>query len=120
MAVLILAAQEVVSRSLKEILFCQLQGRKRFRLVAPWSIALSTEASGFYAPRPLSAYLAEGERAYEVDLQPGEALYLPGFWWHEVQALDESMSLSLLNFRHPSGFGWYRPGIETPAEAPSD
>ena len=54
--------------------------------------------------------MAAGERAYEVELKPGEALYLPGFWWHEVRALDESMSLSLLNFRQPSGCEWYWPG----------
>ncbi len=92
------------------ILFCQLRGRKRFRLVAPWSIALSSEAEGFYARRTLEEHLEAGERAYEIELQPGQALFLPGWWWHEVRSLDQSVSLSFLNFRQPGAFDWYRPG----------
>jgi hypothetical protein len=36
---------------------------------------------------------------HEVVLQPGEILYIPIGWWHQVEALDFSVSLTFTNFR---------------------
>jgi len=95
-------------------LFCQMVGRKRFWLVSPLEAALLEGARGFYAgvraeeirERPELA----GVRVHEVELAAGEALFIPAGWWHEVTALDVSVSVSLLHFRRPNDFGWYRPG----------
>lgn len=99
------------------ILFCQLHGRKRIELVSPSESALlGATARGFYstidldrrADHPHPAVRALQVR--EVVLAPGEALFLPAGWWHRVTALDVSISLSLLSWRRPNDFDWYRPG----------
>ena len=96
------------------ILFSQLYGRKRFVLAAPFERALlgSTRAP-FYSDRDPEAEpdgLA-GVRLHTVDLAPGESLFLPVGYWHQVRALDVSISFSLLCFRRPNRFGAYTPGV---------
>lgn len=91
------------------ILFCQLYGRKRIELVAPHETALLVgDLDGFYngvdlerLPRVL---------VKSTVLAPGDALFIPAGWWHRVTALDVSISFSLLGFRRPNDFDWYRPG----------
>jgi hypothetical protein len=89
------------------VLFCQIVGRKRFRMIAPQETSLLAGARDYYASiddaRP-------GASIKEVIVSPGEALLLPVGWWHEVVALDASISLSFTNFRRPNRFDWYKPG----------
>jgi hypothetical protein len=40
-----------------------------------------------------------GMRLYDVVLQPGEIIFLPAAWWHEVKALDFSVTATYTNFR---------------------
>jgi len=102
------------------ILFCQVAGRKEVYLVSPWETALLARAEGFYAHTPVpDGFSGEGQRppdeafswpAERIVLQPGEALFLPVGWWHQVRALDLSVSISFLNFRADNDFSWYAPG----------
>lgn len=95
-------------------LFCQIVGRKRLRLVSPLETALFEGARGFYAGVSADEIRArpelEGVVVHEVELAAGEALFIPAGWWHEVRALDVSVSVSLLHFRRPNDYSWYRPG----------
>lgn len=91
------------------ILFVQLYGRKRFRLVAPHETTLLDGARSMYAaPDP------EGDmgpvRVLCVDLEPGDAIFLPVGWWHHVRALDVSISLAFTHFVKANRYDWYRPG----------
>jgi hypothetical protein len=90
------------------ILFCQIVGRKRFRLVAPCHTELLEQLDGFYCG--LSEERLAATPAKEVVLEPGMALFLPAGWWHEVCALEVSMSVSLLNFSRSFCADWYSPG----------
>jgi len=102
------------------ILFCQVVGRKEFYLVNPFEADLLPKAEGFYAhTRVPAGFDSEGLRppddafpwpARRVVLAPGEALFLPVGWWHQVRALDLSVSISFLNFRSDNEFSWYAPG----------
>jgi hypothetical protein len=93
------------------ILFCQIYGRKRVVLVAPEESSLLDEADGFYARHdPESGDWPSERVCRSVELQPGEALFIPAGWWHQLRALDVSISFSLMNFRRPNNFDWYRPG----------
>ena len=46
--------------------------------------------------------LARGAEALEVDLDAGDILYVPVGWWHQVTALDFSVTLTHTNFRWPN------------------
>jgi ribosomal protein L16 Arg81 hydroxylase len=45
-----------------------------------------------------------------VELAPGDAVFLPTGWWHQVVALEASISVSRGAFRWPSNRTWYAPG----------
>ncbi|MEM9691572.1 MAG: cupin-like domain-containing protein [Myxococcota bacterium] len=98
------------------ILFCQITGRKRFWLIPPWEPSLLDDADGFYArfdpaePRSHWPECHAQVRLHELVLEPGEALFLPAGWWHQVRALEASISFSLLCFRRPNRFDQYAPG----------
>ncbi|MGY2735258.1 ribosomal protein L16 Arg81 hydroxylase [Sphingomonas sp. UYP23] len=36
---------------------------------------------------------------YDVILEPGEILFMPLGWWHQVKSLDFSITLTFTNFR---------------------
>lgn len=91
-------------------MFCQVVGRKRFRLAPPESIALLDASRGVYSRWDPQDDLDGPERLVEIVLQPGEALFIPAGWWHQVDALDLGISVSILAFAWANDFGWYRPG----------
>lgn len=82
----------------------QLIGRKRWVLADPKHIAavyLDTRNSGGYVPGTdldapdLARYPQLGEIEYlEGIVQPGEVIFFPERWLHQVTALDESISLT--------------------------
>jgi hypothetical protein len=41
-------------------------------------------------------------RAYEVLLEPGEILFMPLAWWHQVKSLDFSVTTTFTNFLWPN------------------
>ncbi len=99
------------------ILFNQLYGRKRFELISPQeTVLLADPVDGFYSPLDLDGRTDSPHPAVRelqvktVVLSPGESLYIPAGWWHRVTSLDVSISFSLLAFRRPNDFDWYRPG----------
>jgi cupin-like protein len=99
------------------ILFTQIYGRKQFELISPQETALLLDpVNGYYSPVDLEAIDRTSHPALRemqvrrVVVGPGDALYIPAGWWHRVTSLDVSISFSLLGFRRPNDFDWYRPG----------
>lgn len=98
------------------ILFCQVYGKKHFTLVSPLEMELSEDATSMYAALdPESpegqAWLA-GRLVKHVELDAGEALFIPAGYWHHVRALSVSISVAANNLSQPNNFDWYRPGQE--------
>ncbi len=90
------------------ILFTQVYGEKRVRLVSPTEERLFSGALSMYATIDLESL--EDVLVREVVLAPGETLFIPVGWWHEVRALSVSISLAFSNFARDTNFDWYRPG----------
>jgi hypothetical protein len=87
-------------------LFAQIFGRKRFVLFAPgetWNLYPEPPWSGTPnysradAERPDYRRFPRLLRARSVtcEVGPGEVLYLPRYWWHQVTTLERSASVNL-------------------------
>jgi ribosomal protein L16 Arg81 hydroxylase len=97
------------------ILFCQIYGRKHYRLASPLEVSLLEGALSMYSSldleRPGDDPRATGVTFKELTLEPGEALFIPAGWWHHVRALEPSISFASNHFARPNNFdAWYRPG----------
>jgi len=91
------------------ILFCQIYGAKKLRLVQASEPALlfgSTHATFYTDVDPVEA----GARVHDILLTPGTGVYIPLGWWHEVDALEPSISLSFTGFVDARANDTYRPG----------
>lgn len=92
------------------VLLVQVQGRKRIRLASRIRAGLHAEFQGYYLRRPIDEVFADDPGAVaSVILEPGQALFVPAAWIHQVTSLSPSMTLSLLNFRWPNHFHWLGP-----------
>jgi hypothetical protein len=54
--------------------------------------------------------LPKGVQVLDLTVAAGEALFIPAGYWHQVRALDVSISLALNGFRRVNSFDWFRPG----------
>jgi len=84
----------------RDVILYQLFGRKRVVLFPP-EAAPKLHPIDIFATVRLSG-LDDSERAalcsfaggVEHLLQPGEAMFIPAFWWHHIDYLDAAMSIS--------------------------
>lgn len=85
----------------------QVVGRKRWRLISPLQGPRLYNTEGVFSPIDLDAVdldrfpLFKDVRVLEVVVEPGETMFLPLGWWHQVRALDMSLSFSYSNLALP-------------------
>lgn len=97
------------------ILFCQVLGRKRYRMISPLEIAVLDGARSMYASvDPEAPDLERFPWWKDVIVRdfvvgPGDALFIPVGWWHHVRALDVSASLAINGFLVPNRYEWLVP-----------
>lgn len=86
------------------VLLSQVYGRKRIRLISPNQKASLYNYVGVYSEVDLINPDYEKYPRFkdveiiEVILEPGEVIFLPVGWWHHVESLDISISVSFTNF----------------------
>lgn len=96
------------------VLFCQVLGRKRFRLIPSFELLRAYNHQGLYSavdPRtPDPARFPEFQHATVLDfvVGPGDALLIPVGWWHAVHALDVSISVTFVSFDLPERNTYWR------------
>ncbi|MBY0241971.1 MAG: cupin-like domain-containing protein [Burkholderiaceae bacterium] len=88
----------------------QLSGRKRVRLIAPCETPKLYNQRHCFTPVDGRAIDTErfpamaGVPVPECVLAPGEVLFLPVGWWHFVEALDISITVSATHFKWDNDF----------------
>jgi hypothetical protein len=86
-------------------LFGQLMGRKRWVVFDPWQAELVYPREGDADHRNLSRVSVEQPdlerfplfaraQGQAGEVGPGDLLFLPAFWWHQVRSLEVSLSLN--------------------------
>ncbi len=85
-------------------LLVQVIGRKRVRMAPPWAfdrMKNSRHCFSDWANEALPAGPGDADTPpiLETIIGPGEAIFLPVGWWHQVEALDLSASMSFTSFR---------------------
>jgi ribosomal protein L16 Arg81 hydroxylase len=86
------------------ILFGQIYGRKRIRLISPFDMGRVYNDRDCYSAVTLDRVdyvrfpLMRDLAIIDVTVEPGEFILLPLGWWHHVESLDVSISLSFTNF----------------------
>ena len=92
------------------LLHTQIVGRKRWRFVSPLSAPKLYNDFDVYSPVDfetpnLDRYPdAAGVKVLDVVVEPGETVFLPLAWWHQVTSLDKCISLSFTNIDVPNKF----------------
>lgn len=99
--------------------FCNIHGEKKWVLVAPWHSMWMYPQVGsndllLYVNSPLQSELHEENAIhyplyqyvpkYTVHLKPGDVLYVPPWWWHEVTNIGETIAVPVRVFNSRSRF----------------
>ncbi len=95
----------------------QVVGRKRWRFISPLETPNLYNYARVYSPididRPdlLRYPRFSNVTVLEVIVEPGETIFLPLGWWHQVAALDVSLSFSYSCIDVPNEFTYFNPEI---------
>jgi hypothetical protein len=92
------------------LLHTQIVGRKRWRFVSPLSGPNLYNDIDVYSPVDFENLDLERfpnaakVKVLDVVVEPGETMFLPLAWWHQVTSLDKCISLSFTNMAFPNTF----------------
>ena len=95
------------------LLHTQIVGRKRWRFVSPLSSRWLYNDFDVYSPVDFEALDlqrfpdAAKVKVLDVVVEPGETMFLPLAWWHQVTSLDKCISLSFTNLAVPNEFDFH-------------
>jgi lysine-specific demethylase 8 len=102
----------LLHRDLPENLYAQVVGRKRFTLLHrrhTRTVHCHSMLSGVPNFSPVDAEAPDFERfprfreapVAQVELEPGDVLYIPSLWWHQACPLSVSMGINMWWVRGP-------------------
>lgn len=95
----------------------QIVGRKRWRFISPLEWPKLYNYNNVFSPidvdRPDLHRFPDfaGVKVLEVVAEPGETVFLPLGWWHQVASLDVSLSFSYSNLALPNHYVYANPEI---------
>jgi hypothetical protein len=95
----------------------QVVGRKRWRFISPLETPRLYNYYAVFSPIDIDAPdfarypLFRGVKVLDVTVEPGETVFLPLAWWHQVSGLDVSLSVSYTNIDLPNEYEFIDPQI---------
>ena len=104
-----------VHHDLTNNFMAQVRGRKRVRMIAPTELSrLYNDRHCFSQVDPAKPDLARHPQFAEVSvidlvIGPGDLLFLPVGWWHHVQAVGTSITMTFTNFIYENDFNSFYP-----------
>jgi len=99
------------------LLHTQVVGRKRWRFISPLETPRLYNTYGVFSPididhPDLARFpLFNGVKVLDVIVEPGETVFLPLAWWHQVSGLEVSLSVSYTNIDLPNEYQFVDPAI---------
>jgi hypothetical protein len=100
------------------VLFNQVDGWKHFILIPALEIHRVYNSVGVYSDvdpldyDPARHPMFSDVQQIQVDVGPGQSLFIPAGWWHHVEATERSISISFTNFVFPNDFVWHNPDFK--------
>jgi hypothetical protein len=101
-------ARTPLHRDLGNVFMAQVLGRKRVKMVPSRQLHLVYNEHGYHSDADFSDLSYDEypllKQAFVLDfiLEPGEFLFIPVGWWHHVEALDLTVTVTGNNFRLPN------------------
>lgn len=99
------------------LMHTQIVGRKRWRFISPLETPRLYNFYDVYSPIDIDApdYARYPDfrevKVLETIVEPGETVFLPLGWWHQVSSLDVSLSFSYSNLNVPNHYTFRNPTI---------
>ena len=99
-----------IHHDLTNNMLVQIYGRKKVTLIPAWQVPWLYNDKGVYSAATFPEFdedrhsLMKNVTPMEVTIGPGESLFIPIGWWHCVESLDVSISVSFTNFEAPNQF----------------
>ena len=99
-----------IHHDLTNNMLVQIYGRKKITMIPSFQVPNMYNDKGVYSAAEYPDYdksqypLLNHVSAMEVILNPGDAIFIPIAWWHRVESLDVSISLTFINFDAPNQF----------------
>lgn len=91
------------------VYFCQFHGRKRYRIIAPWHAEVLRSNLRGRGDSDFDLDHPGDVRVLSLVVSPGESLFIPAGFWHEVTSLEPSISVSFRAYRWDARYDWYTP-----------
>ena len=88
----------------------QIYGSKKVTLIRAWQVPWIYNDMHVYSEVGFPKYdlkahpLMQHITPIEITLEAGDALFIPIAWWHCVDGLDKSISISFTNFNAPNNY----------------
>lgn len=99
------------------LIHVQILGRKKWKLISPFNTPEVYNHNHVFSKVDLfnidyAAFpLMKNVQIIEVVVNPGDALFLPLGWWHSVESLDRSISISITDTKYPNNWKYKNPRV---------
>lgn len=99
------------------LMMAQVYGRKLWKMISPHFTPQMYNYRGVFSAVDLTKPdydrfpLFKEVSIIEEILEPGDLIFVPVGWWHFVEALDISISVSMTHFIFPNSYDWSYPSL---------